>query len=87
MDNHRRIVAARTFLAVQNLSVAIAASILSGYLVHLNKNATNNAEESKSPGDEDSVAKWSVVVASIALCAVAKLASGMASSAFFPVQS
>ena len=76
--------AARTFLAVQNLSVAIAASILSGYLVHLNKNATTNkAEDSKSLEGEDSVAKWLVVVASIALCAVAKLASGMASSAFF----
>jgi len=75
IDNTRRIVAARTFLAVQNLSVAIAASILSGYLVHLNKNATNSTEDSKSPEGEDSVAKWSVVVASIALCAVAKLAS------------
>ena len=79
--------AARTFLAIQNLSVAIAASILSGYLVHLNKNATNNTDDTKSPEGEDSVAKWSVVVASVALCAVAKLASGMASSAFFPVQS
>merc|ERR1712241_1086855 len=75
IDNTRRIVAARTFLAVQNLSVAIAASILSGYLVHLDKNATSNTEDSKSPEGEDSVAKWSVVVASIALCAVAKLAS------------
>jgi len=75
IDNTRRIVAARTFLAVQNLSVAIAASILSGYLFHLDKNATSNTEDSKSPEGEDSVAKWSVVVASIALCAVAKLAS------------
>merc|ERR1712241_54443 len=75
IDNTRRIVAARTFLAVQNLSVAIAASILSGYLFHLDKNATSNTEDSKSTAGEDSVAKWSVVVASIALCALAKLAS------------
>lgn len=69
IDKTRRIIAARSFLAVQNLSVALAATILSVYLYWL-----QSTTETERDGWAE-VNKWLVVVVSISLCAVARLAS------------
>jgi len=70
IDKTRRIVAARTFLVIQNLCVSICALTLSFYLFNNNVNSTV-----VSSSNYDVIIKWLVIVTSILVSAVAKLAS------------
>ena len=70
----RRIVAAKTFLLVNNLSMGLCAVILGIYL-WCTPSSSGEEENSEDEVMENPAAKWSVVVISILLCTIAKLAS------------